>query len=139
MSELSYKKYIGIPFKSGGRDFSGIDCYGLIVLIYKEEKDISLWDCSNYTVDDCSKDNLMLSNYHRNWDALDEKDLQELDILLFTTNPDLPDIPTHIALYIGENKMIHCIQEVSTYICKFKGGPMERFFHSAYRYKGRIT
>jgi cell wall-associated NlpC family hydrolase len=137
MSELSYRKYVGIPFESGGRDFSGIDCYGLAILIYKEEKDVSLWDYATYTMSDYSKGNYFLSNYHKNWDTLGEEDLQELDVLLFTTDPDLPNIPTHIAVYVGENKMIHCMQGIDTYICKFKGGPMKQFFHSAYRYKGK--
>ncbi len=137
MSRISYKKYIGIPFKSNGRDFSGVDCYGIVILVYKEERHISLWDTSNYNICDYTKDNFFLSKYHENWDVLDEEDLQELDVLLFTADPNLPNIPTHIALYIGENKMLHCMSSTPVYISKFKKGLLEKYFHSAYRYKGQ--
>ena len=35
-------KYIGIPYVDKGRDFSGVDCYGLIYLIYRTEFNIPL-------------------------------------------------------------------------------------------------
>jgi len=42
--EVSYKKYVGIPFKHLGRDRSGLDCYGLLIYYYKEEFGIEIPD-----------------------------------------------------------------------------------------------
>ena len=36
------KKYVGIPFVSGGRDETGCDCYGLVRLILRNEYDFEL-------------------------------------------------------------------------------------------------
>jgi len=34
------QKYTVIPYVNGGRDFSGIDCYGIVYLVYKTERNI---------------------------------------------------------------------------------------------------
>ncbi len=34
--------YIGLPYEIGGRDHRGVDCYGLVELIYKEIHGIQL-------------------------------------------------------------------------------------------------
>ena len=45
MGDLSWlNRYIGRPYKYGGRDLDGLDCYGLVKLIYKEQYNLSLPD-----------------------------------------------------------------------------------------------
>lgn len=40
----SLNEFIGIPFKDGGRDFDGCDCWGLVMLYYKKQLELDLPD-----------------------------------------------------------------------------------------------
>lgn len=39
-----WRKYLGIPYKHLGRDYSGLDCYGLLMLYAKEFLGVELDD-----------------------------------------------------------------------------------------------
>ncbi|MCL1940036.1 MAG: NlpC/P60 family protein [Desulfovibrionaceae bacterium] len=41
-------RYIGIPFKEGGRDFAGCDCGGLALLVLREECGVRALDFTEY-------------------------------------------------------------------------------------------
>lgn len=44
------RQYTGIPYKVLGRDRSGIDCWGLISLVYRECWDVQLPDFGPYGI-----------------------------------------------------------------------------------------
>lgn len=36
------ERYVGLPFADGGRDIDGLDCWGLVRLVLKEQKSIDV-------------------------------------------------------------------------------------------------
>lgn len=47
-----WAKYVGIPFLDRGRDMAGLDCWGLVCLIYAQELDIELPDYGEVSAKD---------------------------------------------------------------------------------------
>lgn len=39
---MDFNRYVGLPFKDGGRGFDGVDCYGLVCIFYANELGIEL-------------------------------------------------------------------------------------------------
>ena len=44
MSDGWAARYLGIPFEDGGRTWAGLDCWGLCLLVYREQLGITLPD-----------------------------------------------------------------------------------------------
>jgi len=135
---MSFRKYIGIPFKYGGRDKNGVDCWGIVVLIYKNELGIELFDMANYdpSIKSSSKFYQSISDFHNLWEKIDinTNTLKVYDIILFSLDNENKEIPTHIAVYTDFNRIIHCTEYMPVTITR-----LERWLsvaHSAYRYIG---
>ena len=68
---INFSKYINLPYKNLGRSFDGVDCYGLIWLIYKGELGIELPDftelCYSQRWYKEKKDSIITENIDRRW------------------------------------------------------------------------
>ncbi len=106
---MNYSDLIGCKFKIHGRNKEeGFDCYGLVIEVLKRNGlhfyDVFYEDFSNNgNVNKLCK----LSN------SLEKLDKEEdLCIIEISVNGN----PTHIGVYIGNGKMIHCTENLGVII-----------------------
>jgi hypothetical protein len=99
---MNYNKYIGLPYATNGRDESGIDCWGLVRLFYKQEYNIEL---PSYTEEyDGAYDTRilgMMDLYKNNWSQVQQPEVGS--VIVFNILGE----PFHVGVYIGDDKFIH--------------------------------
>jgi len=113
--------YIGIPYKIRGRDADGLDCWGLICLIYRQKYKISLQQYNgDYENNNTPKDVRVLTRlYEREtknsidgWIPVERGKEQEGDVILIP----LVGNYTHVAICIGNGKMMHISNSINVTI-----------------------
>ena len=102
-------KYVQVPYKEKGRDLDGLDCWGLLRLIYSVELGVTL---PSY-IDQYEKVNrrevteAILKNRHEEWEEVTEP--QEFDgVILLVRN-----LPVHIGVVVDPDKkdFIHIVKD----------------------------
>lgn len=93
-----YSDYIGINFKYGGRSHDCLDCYGLVMLLYKELHDIVLPDVDSPSFIKDIHDLVAVEKLK--WTPCN---IEEGAVIIFS----IKGYGAHVGYYIGEDKMIH--------------------------------
>ncbi len=127
------RSYIGIPFKSGGRDRSGVDCYGLVRLVYLEQAGAQL-----PSLDDLYKDALK---------AAETEPLFVANVPLLLgerhENPKFLDVavilerghPTHLGVYVGGGFILHATRRLGVILQRKTDPDLSRRIEGYYAVK----
>jgi len=112
ISQDCFSQYIGIPFKSRGRDRNGVDCWGLLRLIYREQLGIELPSYGE-EYDSALDYRAVLTTIERHmheWKPVTDARIWDAVLLR------IRGLPIHLGTVIGEGRMIHVTRGISTCI-----------------------
>lgn len=108
------QKYVGIPFKSGGRNSDGCDCYGLVRMILKNEYHYELPSLDKQYLDALNIDaTKKLFKEFLPLICCQKIDSPEEKALAIIKNQGLA---THVAIYAGDGNIIHTMLHTGTVI-----------------------
>lgn len=123
--------YIGLPFKEHGRDRSGIDCWGLVRLIFQEQMGIAL---PSYRYDyagtrDAGAIGALITRVVREWETIDMPDARLGDAVVFCVN----GAPLHVGMVIGDMRMLHIERFIDSAIENYSAPRWQKRIHGFYR------
>lgn len=110
-----FNEYLGIPFEEKGRTREGLDCWGLVILMYAERLGISLPDLStNYsnTLDGEGINAAYIAEAQRKWAVVEPGQESVMDVGVFNVR----GLPSHVGICIGNKQMIHIQQGIDVSI-----------------------
>lgn len=98
--------YVGLPYLKYGRDKSGLDCWGLVRLVYREQRKTELESLSEFYQADARSDffarvNETFEKTAKKWRKVDIP--QAFDIAAF----HMHGMIRHVGIVIDEKAMLH--------------------------------
>lgn len=139
--------YIGIPFETHGRDHNGLDCWGLVRLVYEEKKGIILPSFTD-VYDDIKQDNKSIAAEIRanmpRWEQVAhsthdglvwDKDPEALDVVVM----NIGNRPLHVGLMVSKDCMLHIERGIESACEKINQTQWKSRIAGVFRYKAAVS
>ena len=109
-----FEDYVGIPFVDLGRDRSGIDCYGLIRLLYSERLSVEMPDYQYERGADFS-----LFEMYRFFYKVELSEHTEYDILWLRSPMGDGELLNHLGICVGSDYVLEACDKVGPVLHRF--------------------
>ncbi len=121
-------EYVGIPYTSGGRTRSGLDCWGLAILVLHEQFHLSIPD---YEYDDAANREevgMLVNGQKYMWHQTDSPDPGNLALFRIIGHP------CHVGIMLTRYHFLHVRRYVNSCIQRIDHQPWARCFDGYYHY-----
>lgn len=126
---LWWNEYIGLPYKEKGRTRDGIDCWGLVRLVYKEQYDIDLPSLDD-SYDLSEQDDLieLMAHHKEDWQLSSTGNIG--DVVVFK----ILGQPTHVGIVCGAGTFLHAREGHDSVIERLDSGSWKHRIEGFYSY-----
>jgi cell wall-associated NlpC family hydrolase len=130
---FNYYDLIGIPFKDGGRDAAGFDCYGLVMEVYRRNG-IDLPEYFAPALDSEAVSNQISQAKTLDiWQRASSTEPPFLSVMAIRFNSPLCN---HTGVYIGDGRFIHTRERIGVSIDRIDSPAWRHRIEGFYIYKG---
>lgn len=132
-----FNQYIGIPFKPKGRDRNGLDCWGLLCLIYQEQFGIELPDYSEEYEEDLDGQVIagIVEEEISSWTEIPKGQERLGDGVLLRIEGE----PMHVGMVLRKGMMIHIMRGIDSVTENYRSRIWKRRVLGIYRYLSQST
>lgn len=105
-----WERYVGLPFKNFGRDFDGVDCWGLVRLVLKTECNLDLPTYGEISAHDLMRvtDTIREESSCEPWIPVDREYVKAFDVALLVGRP------LHVGILVSSELLMHVEDKICT-------------------------
>ena len=125
-------QYTSIPFQDRGRDRDGVDCWGLVRLVFQEQYGLSVPSYSDEYVSTCDNERLadIVENERGGWWSVTPDDVRCGDVVLLA----IAGYPCHVGIVVGDGMMLNAREDVGVALESYKRPYWNRRLRGFYRH-----
>ena len=118
MSIAWASRYVGLPFIDHGRDFKGVDCWGLVQLVMREEKGIELPSYGETSALDLQKVAGMIARESsiEPWVLVLPDSKNAFDVVVMHRRNE----PIHVGIMVSQDHLLHIEEKISAVMVPVK-------------------
>jgi len=122
--------YIGIPYKERGRSLDGVDCWGLVCLMYADmDINVPSYLHEYITSSDIDSVATAINKNKSNWRKVEAPDVG--DVLVF----NIMGFPCHVGVYVGQGDFIHSFRGTAVCLERLNSISWSRRLSEVYRWQ----
>lgn len=126
--------YTGIPFRADGRTRDGLDCWGLVVMVYRERLGIVLPEYPGAYPDDSPEALANAAGVARverqRWTRVETPRIYDVALLR------LQGLPCHVGVVVSRGQMLHVMAGIESVVEDYAGTHWRNRIEGFYRHAG---
>lgn len=128
-------RYVGTPFADRGRGRSGLDCWGLLRLVYADVAGIDLPGYGDDYASVCDDESIVEIFNRERAEWIDVPSPEPLDAVMFR----ILGLPLHVGIVVDSTRFLHVMDKRGTCIERLSSPAWTHRVLSFYRHRSRCS